>query len=78
MRGGKHEQPTVEIDPKEVVTAYLERERELWLPLHARAQRAGGMSADANAAEAEAMGRIDRLLDELSVLAITATIADHP
>lgn len=63
------------IPEKDVTIAYLERERELWLPLHARALRAGGNNAEANLAEAEAMGRIDRLLDELSALAIRETAA---
>jgi hypothetical protein len=66
---------TTNIPQDEVVIAYLEHERELWLPLHARAVRAGGMNAEFNAAEAEAMGRIDRLLDELSALAIKGTAA---
>jgi hypothetical protein len=66
---------TTNIPQDEVVITYLEHERELWLPLHARAVRAGGMNAEFNAAEAEAMGRIDRLLDELSALAIKGTAA---
>ena len=66
---------TTNIPQDEVVIAYLEHERELWLPLHAGAVRAGGMNAEFNAAEAEAMGRIDRLLDELSALAIKGTAA---
>lgn len=49
---------------REFVVAYLERERELWLPAKARADRAGGMSAEANEAEAVHMRRIDALLDE--------------
>lgn len=44
---------TTNIPQDEVVIAYLEHERELWLPLHARAVRAGGMNAEFNAAEAE-------------------------
>jgi len=53
---------------REIVLSYLEHEREVWLPLHQRAERAAGMSAEANAEEAVAMTRIDRLLDELNAL----------
>jgi hypothetical protein len=53
---------------REIVMSYLEHEREVWLPLHRRAERSAGMNAEANAEEAVAMMRIDRLLDELNAL----------
>ena len=62
------EQPTAEIDPRQVVGAYLERESAEWVIARDRARRAGGMSAEANAAEEECMRRVDALLDELHVL----------
>lgn len=71
-----HKQTTQEIDPREVTVAYLERERASWLPLHQRAQRAGGMNAEFNTAEAETMIKIDRLLDELGGLAIRGSEGD--
>lgn len=62
------EQPTQEIDPREVVTAYLERERELWLPHYQHARRDGFMNAELNANAEAFMPKIDRLLDELGAL----------
>lgn len=69
------EQPTVEIDPREVTLAYLERRREEWLPHYRRAQRAGGNSAEANREASEAFEPIDRLLDEFNALGSTAVRA---
>lgn len=69
------EQPTDSFEPvsqREVVVAYIERERELWLPAYHRAQRASGMSAAANVESAELFKPIDKLLDELSALGRTA------
>ena len=63
-------QITSEIDPKEVVVAYLERARELWLPHHQRAERAGGNNAEANRDASDAFKPIDRLLDELGRLGV--------
>lgn len=70
------EQPTSEIDPREVVTAYLERESREWMVAKARADRAGGMSAEANAAEAECMRRVDTLLEELGKMSIAGTMQE--
>lgn len=61
-----HEQPTEEILVGEITLAYLERQREEWLPLHHRAVRAGGNSAEANTAAETAFKPIDRGLDELN------------
>lgn len=61
-----HEQPTEEILAGEITIAYLERQREEWLPLHARAVRAGGNSAEANLAAETAFKPIDQSLDELN------------
>lgn len=69
------EQPTQEIDPREVTLAYLQRRREEWLPHYHRAQRAGGNSAEANLEAEEAFKPIDRLLDELNALGSTAVRA---
>ena len=65
---------TERIDPQlqhDVVMAYLEREREAWLPAHHKAQRAGGNSAEANADEAKHMRQIDAYLDELNSIGST-------
>lgn len=70
------EQPTQEINPREVVTAYLERESAEWVIARDRAARAGGMSAEANNAEAECMRRVNALLDELGTIAIAGTIQE--
>lgn len=67
-----HEQPTQEIDPREIVTAYIERERELWLPAHQRAARAGHMNAELNAEADKHMRQIDVYLEELHALGGTA------
>lgn len=69
-----HEQPTEEILAGEVTMAYLERQREEWLPLHARAVRAGHHNAEANLAEAKAFAPIDRSLDELNRMGYFALI----
>jgi hypothetical protein len=72
-----HEQPTVELDaikPQEVVIAYLERARELWLPHYVRANRAAGMNAEANRDASDAFKPIDRLLDELGPLVMGQTV----
>lgn len=70
------EQPTQEINPREVVMAYLERESAEWVIARDRAARAGGMSAEANNAEAECMRRVNALLDELGTIAIAGTIQE--
>lgn len=67
-----HEQPTDEIDPREIVTAYLERERAAWLPAHQRAARDGFMNAALNAEADEHMRKIDTYLEELHALGGTA------
>ena len=66
------EQPTDEIDPREVVTAYLERERELWLPHYQHAKRDGFANAELNAAAEAYMPKINQLLDELNRLGTVA------
>lgn len=63
-----------EVDEREIIVSYLEHHREKWLPLHARAERAGGYSAEANLAAAEAFKPIDRLLDELGALAVQTAV----
>ena len=63
-----HEQPTTEIDPREVTLAYLERRREEWLPLYRRAERDGRMNARLNAEADAAFEPIDKLLDEFNQL----------
>jgi hypothetical protein len=63
------------IDPKEVVVCYLEHERERWLPAKARAERAGGYSAEANKAANDRMERIDYLLEELWALMAPKVVA---
>ncbi len=72
-----HEHPTTEIDPKEVVTAYLQREREEWLPHYRRAMRDGRMNAQLNAEADAFIPKINSLLDELGSLA-TAVVFDFP
>lgn len=52
--------------------SYLEQARENWLTARDSAERAGHMSAALNALEAETMGTVDNLLDELSALGATA------
>lgn len=52
----------------EITLAYLEHEREQWLPWHQMDVRAGGMNGDAKARAAYFMNRIDRLLDELVII----------
>lgn len=59
---------------REITLAYLEREREIWLPHHRRAVRAGGNSAEANLDAAEALKPIDDLLDELGRLGLKETV----
>lgn len=56
------EQPTQEIDPKEVVCAYLERERTIW------------MTAPSGSERMRAYDKINNLLDELSSLALRQTV----
>ena len=73
----ERDQPTVEIDPREVVTAYLERERAAWIPARDRALRSGGMNAEHNAAEAKHMRQIDALLDELGRLGLSGAEVSH-
>ncbi len=58
------------IDEREVVLAYLERERDIWLPARARALRAGHNNAALNLAESQSMERMNGLLDELGALVI--------
>ena len=62
------------IDEREVVLAYLERERDIWLPARANAVRAGRMNAKANKAEEESMDRMNGLLEELSSLAVKKAV----
>lgn len=57
---------------RQTVLSYLEQARENWLTARDSAERAGGMSAALNGLEAEAMGTVDRLLEELSALGSTA------
>lgn len=75
-----HEQPTDEIDPREIITAYIERERELWLPAHQRAERAGHMNAELNAEADKHMRQIDAYLEELHNLggAAVSQMVDRP
>ena len=63
-----------EVTEREIIVSYLEHHREKWLPLYHRAQRAGGWSAEANLAAAEAFKPIDRLLDELGGLAVPQVV----
>lgn len=62
---------SAEIERQNII-CYLELERSRWLPLHVRAERAGGMSAEANLDAELAMRRIDPLLEELHKLGSTA------
>lgn len=64
----RYDGPTEEIDQREFVLAYLQRERELWLPHHLRSERDGRMNAELNANADAFMPKIDRLLDELNAL----------
>lgn len=57
---------------RETVVAYIEREREEWLPLHHRAVRAGGMNGEANREAELAMERINPLLEELHAMGAVA------
>jgi hypothetical protein len=52
----------------QTILAYLEYERELWLPAHHVATRDAHMNAAFNAEEAKHMEKIDTLLDELNAL----------
>lgn len=78
--GGNHEQPTVEIDPREIVHAYIERERAEWLPHYRHALRDGRMNAELNRSADEAFKPIDKLLDELNRLgrSAVAQVVDRP
>ena len=75
MKNNSEDQPTVEIDPKQVVHAYLEQARENWMDARDSAERAGHMSAALNGLEAETMGTLDRLLEELHALGAVAVQA---
>jgi len=68
MSRNHEDQPTVEIDPREVTLAYLERRRADWLPLYRRAERDGRMNASLNAEADHAFEPIDKLLDEFNAL----------
>lgn len=59
---------------KQTTISYLEREREIWLPHHRRAVRAGGNNGEANRDAAEAFKPIDALLDELGKLGLKDTV----
>lgn len=59
----------------EVTLAYLERERELWLPDYRRATRDGRMNAELNAEADRHMPKIDALLDELNAIGYFAVTA---
>jgi hypothetical protein len=72
----EHEQPTTEIDPREVVKAYIDRERADWLPHYRRAMRDGRMNAQLNAEADSYMPKIDSLLDELGKLSIAGTMQE--
>lgn len=65
-----HEQDTIEIniDPKEMLKAYIERERDAWLPHYQRVQRSNGMNGEAVREADAAMKKIDPLLEELNAL----------
>jgi hypothetical protein len=54
----------------QVLEAQLMYEREEWLRLHERAQRAGGLCLAANAAEEWSMERINWCLDYLGALVL--------
>lgn len=51
---------------RDVILAYLERERDVWLGARAVADRAGGLSAQANKDRDASMERINSMLGELS------------
>lgn len=51
----------------QTIIAYLEYEREQWLPAHHVAVRDAHMNAAFNAEEKKHMDKIDTLLDELNV-----------
>ena len=68
------EQPTTEIDPLEITMAYLEKQREDWLPLYHRSERAGRMNAEANRNASDAFKPIDRLLDEFNRIKLAQTV----
>lgn len=61
-------------EQRDIVLRHLDLEREVWLPLHARAERAGGHSAEANLAEANEMKRIDALLEALTDIALAESL----
>lgn len=63
-----------ELTEREIIYAYIEKARAEWLPHYRRAQRAGGMSAEANMAAAEAFKPIDILLDGLGEIALRNTL----
>lgn len=53
---------------KQVVLSYLEQARENWLTARGSAERADHMNARLNNLEADSMGIIDGLLEELHAL----------
>ena len=64
-----HELPP-DLHEREVLMDCLEHAREHWLPLKVRAERAAGLNAEFNNAEAQAMERINMLLDGLGRCAV--------
>jgi hypothetical protein len=54
---------------QEVTLCYLEHEREQWLPWHEIDVRAGGNNGEAKTKAAYFMARIDKLLEELVIVA---------
>ncbi len=63
-----YESKTEEIDPREIVSAYLERESQQWIAARDIARRSGHMNAEHNLVEAKHMKQIDALLEELGRL----------
>lgn len=68
METPRAEQVTEEIQTGEIVMAYLDRTRELWLPDYRRAERDGRMNAELNAAADRHIPKLDQLLDELNAI----------
>lgn len=67
---------TMENKEQQVTVSYLEQARLDWLQAKAAAERAGHMSAALNNLEAESMGRVDALLEELHALGSVALLAE--
>lgn len=60
----------------EIIHCYLELERGPWIVAKARDDRAGGYNAEARQERAQAMKRIDSLLDEYFVALGTIALAE--